>query len=164
MVVLGIDPGKDGGLAILDTASGLPCLLVYMRMPTTTVGSKTVVDGKQLTQLMVPWRNEIDVTVLERVHAMPKQGVSSSFSFGRAFGAVEFFAQSLEARLEYVTPAKWKRDMGLTSSKQASLDLATQKFGTRDPWKFKADDGIAEAALMALWFIDKAGRVTDVCS
>ena len=30
---------------------------------------------------------KIDISVIEKVHAMPRQGVTSSFQFGRSYGA-----------------------------------------------------------------------------
>ena len=32
---------------------------------------------------------DIDISIIEKVHAMPRQGVTSSFQFGRSFGALE---------------------------------------------------------------------------
>ena len=58
----------------------------------------------------------------------------------------------------YVSPSVWKKAFGLSSSKQASLDLAKLKFGNDKIWDIKSNDGIAEAALISLFWIERFGR------
>ena len=60
---------------------------------------------------------------------MPRQGVTSSFQFGRSFGALETLAYLLAKRVDYVAPVVWKKYLGIGSSKQDSLDMARLKFG-----------------------------------
>jgi hypothetical protein len=96
----------------------------------------------------------IDVAVIEWVHAMPKQGTVSTFAFGRATGAVEAVAQLTAERVVWVTPQRWKKFYGLSRDKTASINLAKEKFGSAWKWDKRAEDGIAEAALMALWYVD----------
>ena len=45
--------------------------------------------------------------------------------------------------------------MKLSSDKQQSLDMARIKFGENEMWNVKANDGIAEAALLCLLYLDK---------
>jgi crossover junction endodeoxyribonuclease RuvC len=86
---------------------------------------------------------------LERVSAMPGQGVVSMFSFGRSYGAVEAAVSVLGYPLTYITPAVWKRSAGLIGGeKDASrgrvLDLYPDAGVTR-----KKDNGRADAILIA---------------
>ena len=97
----------------------------------------------------------IDVSIIEKVHAMPRQGVTSSFQFGRNFGGIETLSYLFSKRVDYVAPAIWKKSLGLGSSKKESLDLARLKFGNSDLWNVKSNDGIAEAALLTLYWIEK---------
>ena len=81
---------------------------------------------------------------------MPKQGVASSFTFGRTLGVAETAAAALGAPVLYLPPATWKKAMGLTSDKEASRALATSLFPLdAAQWSRKKDDGRAEAALLA---------------
>jgi crossover junction endodeoxyribonuclease RuvC len=154
MIILGIDPGAKGGLAVVEYKPGeLPVILGGIRMPTIMERTKTLVDGNTILLWVKPWH--IDLTVLEWVSAMPKQGVTSSFSFGRATGAVETVARYKGDRVEWVSPAMWKNHFGLSKDKRASMDKAAHLFGESFEWTRKADDGIAEAALMTHWFVDK---------
>lgn len=157
MIILGIDPGQSGGLAIVDTAIYVePVFISGMRMPMfqTGTGTRKMVDIDKLNMWLDQSMIRPDLTVIEQVHAMPKQGVVSSFNFGRHAGAVEAWALGLGIPVVLAHPPQWKKEMGLTRSKQDSLDLAALIFGPHPLFEKKADDGIAEAALMALW----AGR------
>ena len=155
MQILGIDPGITGGVAVVSAwrPYRAPIIEDGMRMPVTSHRSKKLVDAKKLFEWLSNF--DIDVAVVEWVHAMPKQGVSSSFSFGRSTGSVEAIALLVSDRMEWVSPQVWKQHLGLSSSKQASIDEARHKFGVTYRWDKKADNGIAEAALLAQWYLDK---------
>ena len=154
MNVLGIDPGKSGGVAVIKTQSyKIPEIIFAQRMPTLALNNKKIID---ILSLKMDLENFlIDVAIIEKVHAMPRQGVTSSFQFGRSYGSVEALCQIVTKRVDYVSPVVWKKAMGIDSSKQASLDLARLKFGNSPIWKVKANDGIAEAALLCLFWIEK---------
>ena len=154
MIIMGLDPGSNGGVSILETkTNNLPIIRFLHKMPTASMFGKKIVDIKKLYKLV---RNfEIDISIIEKVHAMPRQGVTSSFQFGRSFGALEALAYLLSKRVDYVAPAVWKKYLGLGSSKQDSLDMARLKFGNKEVWEKKSNDGIAEASLLALYWITK---------
>ena len=152
MIVLGVDPGITGGIAVVDSVG--PKLIAYARTPVVAHRGKKLVDPLAVTTALacIPM---IDLAVIEQVHAMPRQGVSSSFTFGRATGAIEAVASILTGgRVEWVTPNTWKKHFGLGSSKQDSLDAA-HSFWPIPAWKVKAAEGPAEATLIARWYIDK---------
>ena len=160
--VLGVDPGAGGGLAVVsvDPLTGDLRLLGGLRMPTLEMRGKTLVDSRTLSRWLSDYTGPdwgVGRVIIEQVGAMPRQGVTSAFSFGRSTGAVEacVMAAYLFAAVEWVSPAIWKRALGLSSDKQASLDAARLAFGKDFVWTKKADDGIAEAALMAKWAIEQ---------
>lgn len=157
MNLLGVDPGKSGGLVIIKRKINfLPEIIFARKMPTLQIYNKKIVDILYLNKELRKFK--IDVVVIEKVHAMPRQGVTSSFQFGRSYGAIEGLCQMLSSRIDYVAPVVWKKAMGLGSSKQASLDLARMKFGDNNLWRVKSNDGIAEAALLCLFWIDKYSK------
>lgn len=152
MRVLGVDPGQAGGLAIIEAGR----LLTGIRMPTYEHRGKQIVNAR----LVINWieaNGGFDAAVVEAVHSMPGQGVSSSFQFGRSFGAIEATILSFGKPTHYVSPAVWKRALGLNKVKQQSIDAAKIRFGAEADalLRFKADDGIAEAALIAAYWCDK---------
>ena len=154
MLVLGIDPGSTGGLAIVENNnSTLPKIILALRMPIVTIYGKKIIDTKKIATELENY--SVDVSIIEKVHAMPKQGVTSSFQFGRNFGGIETLSYIFSKRVDYVAPAVWKKSLGLGPSKKESLDLARLKFGDSDLWNLKSNDGIAEAALLTLYWIEK---------
>lgn len=107
---------------------------------------------------VIPWRDEMNVAigindvtfVIESVHSMPGQGVASTFKFGRAVGAIEAVVALFREPWYIVSPQRWKADMGVTSDKSTSLELARHQWPTA-PLTRKKDHGVAEALLLAEW-------------
>ena len=154
MLVLGIDPGSTGGLAVVENnLNTLPQLTLAIKMPTVNIYGKKIIDTKKIAKELNNY--VIDVSIIEKVHAMPRQGVTSSFQFGRSFGGIETLCYLYSKRVDYVAPAVWKKSLGLGPSKRESLDLARLKFGDSKLWSIKSNDGIAEAALLTLFWIEK---------
>ena len=79
-MIIGIDPGKSGGVAILDGKT----IIDKIRMPTIRHGKRDLVDVMRLNQRFGSHR--VDAVIIEQVGAMPGQGVSSMFNFGRHVG------------------------------------------------------------------------------
>ena len=154
MIILGIDPGSSGGIAIIENKiNALPKIIFASKMAVVTLFGKKIVDVQKVSYYLKQYN--IDVSIIEKVHAMPRQGVTSSFQFGRSFGGIEALCYLYAKRVDYVAPVIWKKKLGLGSSKQDSLDLARLKFGDLEYWNLKSNDGIAEAALLALFWINK---------
>lgn len=103
-VVIGIDPGKSGGIAWRINNEHPKCIA----MP-TTLGD--------LINLMKEIQQEESIVVLEKVHAMPKQGVVSVWTFAQNFGEIRAVVQTLGMRLEMVTPSKWMKYFGMKKDK-----------------------------------------------
>lgn len=161
--IIGIDPGRTGGVAMLDVDGAL---IDGWRMPTlvrpgttATMKARHVVDGAALFTVISRCRPR--VVVVEAVHAMPRQGVVSSFSFGKAAGAAEAIAMACCTNVVWVAPATWKKHFGLGSDKEASVDLAKRSFGVGYRWTKRVEEGIAEAALIALWHIQQEALIND---
>lgn len=91
--------------------------------------------------------------VVEHVNAMPGQGVTSCFSFGRNFGFILGLLTAFRIPYELVRPQKWKKEFSCTSDKNTSIEVAQRMFPgvdlRRTPKCQKPHDGIAEALLMA---------------
>ena len=155
MIILGIDPGTSGGIVIVKAESNvLPEIIFAKKMPVVSIYGKKIIDTEIISSDLSKF--SIDVSIIEKVHAMPRQGVTSSFQFGRSFGAIETLAYLLSQRVDYVAPAVWKKHLGVGASKKDSLDLARLKFGNNDIWNKKTNDGIAEASLLVLYWISKS--------
>jgi Holliday junction resolvasome RuvABC endonuclease subunit len=86
---------------------------------------------------------------MEQVHAMPKQGISSTWNFARAVGVISAVCElTFPNSFTLVSPQKWKKHFGLTADKNEALDLARKLF-PKAPLKLKKDINRAEALLIA---------------
>lgn len=149
MSVVGIDPGNSGAIAILRDDGSLDAI----DMPVVD----KVVNGTLLHGALVILAGDdpVDLVVIERVSSMPKQGVASTFKFGRAFGIAEGVVAGLAWRHTLVTPQTWKKAMGCTSDKERSRRLAIERWPeSAHLFARKKDDGRAEAALMAVYGLE----------
>ncbi len=143
MTHLGIDPGIAGGIAFLFPADG--DLLVY---DIPTVGGEVDIDT--LAGILVT-HGKIGMATIERAQAMPKQGVSSTFKYGVAYGSLRAAVTMCRIPYQLVSPRIWKKHFGLDSDKEKARALAIRLWPGRDLFSRKKDHGRAEAALIALY-------------
>ena len=94
--------------------------------------------------------------VVENVHAMPLQGVSSTFKFGMGCGIIHGVVGALRLPLTLVTPGTWKGFHNLHSDKEAARALAIKKWPEHNRHLHrKKDADRAEALLIGDWFYVK---------
>lgn len=145
MLVVGIDPGATGALAFIDDRDGL--MAVYDMPTTKNKQGKNLVNATLLAQLLRV--EQPSKAIIERVSAMPGQGVTSMFNFGMGYGVVLGVIASLGIPHELVTPQTWKRAAGLIG---ADKDYARTKVLEMYPYADvarKKDIGRADAILIA---------------
>lgn len=137
MTYIGIDPGKDGALAVL-CEGGLVSVVPFF-YPDAYKAALRAINGPAMA-------------ILEHVGAMPGQGVTSMFSFGENFGYLKGLLEAFEIPYELVRPQRWKREYGI-SGKNQSVEVCKRLFPgvrLRRTERCKKDhDGMAEALLMA---------------
>jgi hypothetical protein len=143
-VILGIDPGQNGALAVLGSTGSI-----------VAVDDMPCVDGHVSPVLIGHWLRDhgnIHLVVIEDVHSMPKQGVASSFKFGRAKGVVEGVVGALGLPVELPSPSAWKRDMKVSKDKDSARALALDLWPDwAASFARKKDADRAEACLLAEW-------------
>ena len=138
-VHIGIDPGATGAIAII--------------MDETVV----VLDFENpgILPLLRNLHRPLCKAVIEQVHAMPGQGVSSTFKFGMNFGIWVGRLQTLLIPFDFVTPQKWRKAMFDSMArgddlKAMSVNRALRIFPEMaDMLKRKKDHNRAEALLLA---------------
>ena len=143
-MIIGIDPGLDGGIAIISGSS----IELLETIPTQPKGGfiKRQVDAQKLGNILRVFPDAI--CYLEQVSSRPGQGVGSVFSFGDTFGAIRGVLGALNIPVYMVTPQKWKKELKI-SSKEDSLKASQDLFLGL---KFKKKDhNIAEALLIAYY-------------
>ena len=140
MTWIGVDPGsRSGAYAFLDD-EGVRCY---------------------------PWDNERFIedmrvhacsgekcmAVVEKVGAMPKQGVSSTWVFAENFGYIQGVLHALGIPYQLVPPRVWKKAYSLTSDKAKSIEVCYRLFPDADLKRTERsrtdDSNFAEAILMA---------------
>jgi hypothetical protein len=151
--VIGIDPGLGGAIAMLGPAGELEQLA---DLPVITDGRLKWIDGGALQSLLIDaLRGRPARAIVERVSAMPRQGVASAFTFGVGFGSILGVLQAGHISIELVTPGTWKRALlGLGADKTASLHKARLLFPTAELHQVK-HHGRAEALLLAHYAINR---------
>jgi len=158
MIALGIDPGQIGGLAVIKRLPAAACTLVSaIPMPLSlddTTKPRLDIKAVKIWLRTIPHIfSRMDMGVIEKVHSMPRQGVASSFQFGRMFGAAELLPVLFCYDNFSVTPRQWKKHFGLSADKREAVKLATSFYGDQF-WLLKKHEGIAEAALIATWALE----------
>ena len=150
LAVLGIDPGLNGGIAILHPKDGM----ILETMP--TIGNQ--MNPAILSDMIQEYLGEIRLAVLEQVHSMPKQGVASSFKFGRTVGVIEGILAAHRVRYFEVRPQEWMKEMhqGTPASmdpKERGRLAFTRIFpgvnAMATPKSRVMHDGLVDAALIA---------------
>jgi Holliday junction resolvasome RuvABC endonuclease subunit len=152
MWVLGVDPGIHGGLAIVAVEDGAaPWLVEAIDIPVIGTNAKERVDVAAIRDFID--RHQPVRDLIERAQAMPKQGASSGFKYGRATGAIEATITLCSIPVEIVEPSVWKRFWRLSGKdKEGGRQQALQLFpAAHAALARKKDHGRAEAALIALY-------------
>ena len=155
--VIGIDPGINGAISVFSWETHT--LFEVIDMPTLEVDSgktkKRHISAVGLRDILVCYLDSH--VVIEKVGAMPGQGVTSMFNFGRSAGIIEGVVAALQIPHTYVAPATWTKAVGRAAGKDASRMRAMELFPAAKAALFKRakDDGRADAALIAYWYLTK---------
>ena len=145
MNILAIDAGMKGGIAILNTESNQ-----MKAAPTPLVGKE--IDYRRVHETITFY--EPSIIVIEKVHAMPGQGVTSMFNFGLGYGALVALATISTARVVLVTPQMWKKHVlaGTSKDKDAAIQFCNHTYSNVNlilPRCRNAHDGMADAVCLA---------------
>ena len=154
MRIIGIDPGLSGGIAILENNK----IKELFDMPVMADGKKNKrqLNSALLVKLIKDNIKNLEDTVMivEKVHAMTGQGVTSMFNFGQTFGAIKGICAALGLPIFFVRPAKWKKHFELiNSSKDASRTKAIEMYpAISDQLSKKKDVNKSDALLIARYY------------
>jgi hypothetical protein len=154
--ILGVDPGLDGGWAILwpETSE-----LVAGDMPTSGVGSRRRVEGSLFAEV-IRAHPELVRAAIELVGPGPQGGRVSMFRFGAAYGTVLGVIAAVGLSFELVTPQTWKKRYRIPSgsAKEASRQLALAIWPKHAAlFARKRDHARGEAALLAKFCAELRG-------
>jgi Holliday junction resolvasome RuvABC endonuclease subunit len=138
-VLLGIDPGRQGALALHEKGSGR---VQTYDMPDTTVGLHDLIAGLPV----------IAFAVVEKPFYPRVIGINTAVKIAQAYGVLLGALAWRSIPVREVRPAEWKAALNLSSSKAASREQASRMFpDDAGQWSRVRDDGRAEAALLAFY-------------
>ena len=143
--VIGIDPGRKGGIALLSPTRNVGILLPYV--------DDTLVCS-QILRILVKYKP--DLVVLEKVHAMPGQGVTSMFNFGKNYGELLGTIKCSGLDYQLVDPRQWKKVIlaNTNKDKEAAINFCTTTYpeiNLTPNRKRTPQDGIADAVCLAAY-------------
>lgn len=133
----GIDPGRNGGIAVIDDNFGKRQLVCWP-MPEDDLGIIDLI--KSIQKLYNP------VWFIEQAHARPGNGVASTFKFGYHYGYLIAIMDVLGIKYHVVSPQKWHSILQCIShgDKCITRGLAQDKYP-----EVKITNKTAEAVLIA---------------
>lgn len=102
-MIIGIDPGKTGGIVCLGENG------VVWSSATPVLGKE--IDWKAFATLLRSGQSNIDLVVLEHVHAMHGSSAKSTFTFGGCFEGAKALIAAFELPYTLVQPKVWQKVM-----------------------------------------------------
>lgn len=139
MNLLGIDPGRNGALALLDCET---LQVMTWDMPADIPALHDLICS-------VP---EVRLCVLEQIHAGPQMGRKSIAAMFEQYGALKGALSWRSIPAQTVRPSVWKQALNVPADKSAARRRASEFYpDCADQWRLAKHDGRAEAAMLA-WY------------
>lgn len=161
MIYLGIDPGKEGAIAFIDTGAAetgeVPVWYEPMPLVKSAKGRDEYDLRGILDRLEIALEGQQAFATVEKLQPMPlaKGGTIANFNRGMAHGWAWMLA-ALELPYQLVSPQAWQKVMHAGTpgedTKQRSVIAAQRLFpavSLTPGRRVKPHDGIAEALLLA---------------
>lgn len=147
MRILGVDPGINGALSLIETDDWSISIHDMPKEPGLANRNAVSPTGVvNLVRILKP-----DHTFLEDTWSSPQQGVASAFSFGRSNGII-LGATASHSMLTTVRPTVWKSATSTPKDKNQARRRAQQLFPCAyELFARVKDDGRAESALLAFY-------------
>ena len=149
-IYIGIDPGKNGALAVIRESKGV---------------SLVDFDLKAYINLLSYFKKSYDMFIgIERVHAMPGEGVKSSFSFGEGVGELKGILSTVDFdnNIEWILPQTWQKHINTDSNrgKKAIADSLLSLYPSADLYGPRGGlkDGRSDALGIANYIYQKYNK------
>jgi hypothetical protein len=107
-IIIGIDPGKGGGLAV--SVGGI--ITEFHKYPKTEQELYYIIH-----EILDKWNGK-PTAYLEQVHAFPTDGRSSAFKFGTNYGFWQGLLVGYQIECKLVAPQVWMKSLGLSKDKK----------------------------------------------
>ena len=152
MILMSIDPGLSGAIAVFIDDVLIDIVDTPTHELTRNNKTKRQISASALAGIFT--QHHPDHVVVEKVTAMPGNGATSMFSFGRSFGVIEGILAAYNIPATYVMPSVWTKGIGRGLGKDASRARACELYPSHQQ-KFARvkDDGRADAVLIGAWWL-----------
>lgn len=146
MAVLGIDPGWGGGAALIGDGN-----IIYEAVSFATLTEVEIVQAVSRLAFGA------HIAYIEKVGAMPKQGVVSMFKFGHAYGLARGVLIEKGIGIIEISPLKWQTTLNCRTGgdKKVTKQKAQIIFGSQ----IAVTHGIADALLIAYYGVHYGSRM-----
>jgi len=133
-MIIGIDPGSNGGIAWHDGERAR-----VVKMPATLQDLWELIGG--ICGLTSNHGYTLCRAYIEQVHSSPQMGVTSAFTFGNGFGHLEMALTAAGIPFVRVSPQKWQGALGCRTGgdKNVSKARAQELFPDLKPTHATAD-------------------------
>lgn len=157
-MILGIDPGLDGAVAVL-TDSGE--LVEIHDMPTLLDGAKGRRAVNPALFASIVRSTQASRAYCELIGPRPTDGSVGAFGFGRTRGIIEGVLTAAGIPLEMIAPPVWKRASSIAPGKEnkdSARSVAISRWPSRAAlFARKCDCDRAEAALIGITGMKRQG-------
>jgi crossover junction endodeoxyribonuclease RuvC len=152
MILLGLDPGTHGAIAVLDGSE----VILLADLPVHVIAAKSRGDRAELDvhalHGLIAGLGPVGHAFIERVAARPGNGSVSMFRFGQACGAIYATLAVMGIPVTYVLPRAWQAYQGIGPTPDAARQRAAQLYPQIAPQLMrKADGNRADALLIACY-------------
>jgi hypothetical protein len=153
MMIIGIDPGKTGGMAWIQ--DGKAYCFSFKDKDEYEIGQEFAVIACCGAKAF-----------LEKVHSAPGQGVASTFAFGRGYGFLRGLLVANKIPFEDITPQEWQRGMRVPTrgnkTKAEHKNVMKQRAKQLYPSAEGIDLTTADAVLLAHYGASKIFNGMDI--
>ena len=155
MRIISCDPGASGALSwfedgVLINSFNMPKINKRLKNGNKD-NRKPEIDTVALAEIFT--RVEPEVVIIEKVHSMPRQGVSSTFKFGYSFGLLVGMANMITENVVMVSPQEWKKTFDLIGTEKSEATQLAKIYN-----KSIKNSGQADSYLIGLWYIQTQGK------
>ena len=157
MIVVGIDPGKSGGLVEIHSKNK-KCSL--HKCPRTTQGMASLLRTAKHSAFI----DDLPILVaIEKVHAFPTDARSAAFKFGMNYGMWLGIIGALSVPVIEIAPQTWMKSYAplpkvKQERKREIKKIATEIFSEVYSNKNKITYAVSDAALIALWCLERSNN------
>ena len=145
MIIIGIDPGAKGGVAIFDEQENI---MTLHKCPDTVKEMAAIINTAKL-------KDEYASCVIEKVHAFPTDARSSAFKFGCNFGKWLGILGAYDIPTLEVTPQAWMKRLQPLPKIKKERKNELKKIAVNLFPENKVTLSTCDAALIVVWYINE---------